>query len=159
MINKKWKFALSLMLSASVLLTACGGKDVQSGNNETSASVSSVETSVSSASEEKTESSENATSEASAEETKTETAAEDLILKDCVEKNLGCFVGCAATENELADPKVWDIITKHFNAVTFGNELKPDALFNYSLSKPSGTETVSFNGEDPTNKHTSRSIG
>ncbi|MBO4824642.1 MAG: endo-1,4-beta-xylanase [Lachnospiraceae bacterium] len=148
MINKKMNFAISLMLSASVLLTACSGKDVQSSNNETSASVSSVETSVSSVSEENTESAETSTSEASVEEAKTETAAEDLILKDCVEKNLGCFVGCAATENELADPKVWDIITKHFNAITFGNELKPDALFNYSLSKPAGTQTVSFNGED-----------
>ena len=26
-----------------------------------------------------------------------------------------------------------DLVEKHFNAVTFGNELKPDALFNYQL--------------------------
>lgn len=70
------------------------------------------------------------------------------ILKDCVSKNLNCFVGCAATESELNDPKVWDIVTTHFNRITFGNELKPDALFNYSCTTVPGTETVNFNGED-----------
>ena len=26
-----------------------------------------------------------------------------------------------------------ELVEKHFNAVTFGNELKPDALFNYQI--------------------------
>ena len=37
---------------------------------------------------------------------------------------------------------------KHFNAVTFGNELKPDALFNYQLEKSVKTKTVQFDGQD-----------
>ena len=143
MINKKFTEIVSIVLASSLLFTACTGNTLQSvssASTEASVSVSQEgEASVSEASVSETSTS------ASAQE---EVNAEDLILKECVERNMGCFVGCAATENELADPKVWAIITKHFNRITFGNELKPDALFGYSLSKPSGTKTVSFNGED-----------
>ena len=69
-------------------------------------------------------------------ETKSEVTATDEevpILRDAVRENLGGFVGCAVTGSEIDDPKVWDIITTHFEAVTLGNELKPDALFGYSL--------------------------
>ncbi|MBO4680033.1 MAG: endo-1,4-beta-xylanase [Lachnospiraceae bacterium] len=146
MMNRKFKGIIALVLSCSLLFTACGSQTSQSSvsaSGGTSVSVSeesSTETSIS----------ETLVSETSvSEETQAEeTAQEALILKECVEKNMGCFVGCAATENELADPKVWNIITTHFNRITFGNELKPDALFGYSLSKPSSTTTVSFNGED-----------
>ena len=140
MINKKITGIMTLVLSCSLLFSACGDKTAQSAGT----SVSSVETSTSEEVKEETSVSETSVSETVAEDEK----PADLILKDCVQKNMGCFVGCAATENELADPKVWEIITTHFNAVTFGNELKPDALFNYSLSKPASTTTVSFNGED-----------
>ena len=145
MINRKFKGICALVLAGSLLFTACDSQTTQSVSSASSESA--VETSA----EEKTETSVSETSESEASTSATETeqpAAENLILKDCVAKNMGCFVGCAATENELADKKVWDIITTHFNRITFGNELKPDALFGYSLSKPSSTTTVNFNGED-----------
>lgn len=72
------------------------------------------------------------------------------ILYKSVENETGAFLGCAATGMELDDEKVWEIVTTHFNAITFGNELKPDALFNYSNGKCPGTSTVVFNGEEMT---------
>ena len=72
------------------------------------------------------------------------------ILRECVRQKLGGFVGCAVTGSEIDDPKVWEIITTHFEAVTLGNELKPDALFNYSVTNCPGTETAILNGEDIT---------
>lgn len=32
--------------------------------------------------------------------------------------------------------------------VTFGNELKPDALFNYQLEDKVNTKTIQFKGQD-----------
>ena len=68
-------------------------------------------------------------------------------LRDCVNEKMGCRVGCAVTQSELSDPKVFDILTTHFDAVTFGNELKPDALFDYSCSICPGTYEDELNGE------------
>ncbi len=58
------------------------------------------------------------------------------------------IVGCATTLNEIADEGVAEIIKKHYNALTLGNELKPDALFGYSNSKCPGTTTDILNGEE-----------
>jgi len=77
----------------------------------------------------------------------TEEARGEPILRDAVGEKLGGFIGCAVTGSEIDDPLVWEIITTQFNAVTLGNELKPDALFNYSTTYCPGTETVEFNGE------------
>ena len=41
-----------------------------------------------------------------------------------------------------------ELVEKHFNAVTFGNELKPDALFNYQLDSSIKTEKINFNGSE-----------
>ena len=137
---KKLKKVLAFCLAFSTVLAFCGcGKagteTVSSAGNPASEQVSSTETV-----------SDNLTVE------NTEPAKEEVenvpILYECVENNLNCFTGCATTESELNDPKVWDIITKHFNRITFGNELKPDALFNYSCTYVPGTETVDFNGEE-----------
>ncbi|MCR4902312.1 MAG: endo-1,4-beta-xylanase [Butyrivibrio sp.] len=68
-------------------------------------------------------------------------------LRDTVEKKMGCRIGCAITGKEPWDPKIWDIVTTHFNAVTLGNELKPDSLFGYSVSKCPGTKEDELNGE------------
>ncbi len=68
-------------------------------------------------------------------------------LRDSVEKKMGCRVGCAITGREPWDAKLWDIVTTHFNAVTLGNELKPDSLFGYSVSECPGTEEAELNGE------------
>ncbi len=35
-----------------------------------------------------------------------------------------------------------DIVEKHFNAVTFGNEFKPDSLMNYNNSKPADGQII-----------------
>lgn len=69
------------------------------------------------------------------------------VLKNAVLETMGCRIGAAATESELKDDKVWEIITTHFNALTFGNELKPDALFGYSNGTCPGTEEAELNGE------------
>lgn len=72
-------------------------------------------------------------------------------MKDSVasEEGLGtdAIMGCGVTYNELTDKYLQQLVTKHFNAVTFGNELKPDCLFGYSNSRCPGTEEVEFNGQ------------
>ena len=70
------------------------------------------------------------------------------ILRDSMREDLGAFAGCAVTGFEVDDPKVWDIVTTHFEAVTLGNELKPDALFGYSNSRCPGTYTDELDGEE-----------
>lgn len=72
----------------------------------------------------------------------------DIILYKCVEEKLGAFFGCEVTGFEADDKRVMDIATTHFNAITLGNELKPDSLFNYSNNKVPGVETVELNGEE-----------
>ena len=88
---------------------------------------------------------------ATAEETvfeKIDTSAKPL--KDAVCEVMGenFIVGCAVTGGEIADKGVKEIIEHHFNAVTLGNELKPDCLFAYSNGKCPGTEVAELNGEE-----------
>ena len=69
-------------------------------------------------------------------------------LRDCVPKEMnGTFIGCSVTYSEIQDPKVFEILTTHFNAVTFGNELKPDCLFGYHNSACPGTVEDELNGQ------------
>ncbi len=70
-------------------------------------------------------------------------------LKDAVTEDLGedAIVGVAVTEGEIRDKGVKALIEKHFNAVTLGNELKPDALFGYSNGRCPGTEEAELNGK------------
>lgn len=58
------------------------------------------------------------------------------------------IVGGAVTLGELNDEGVVALVRKHFNALTIGNELKPDAIFNYSNQKCPGTTTAVLNGEE-----------
>ena len=69
-------------------------------------------------------------------------------LKDAMTEVFGedFIVGTAATIDELDDIGVEMLINKHFNAVTLGNELKPDALFNYSNGQHTALKTITFNG-------------
>lgn len=69
----------------------------------------------------------------------------DAVTADTQEDFL---VGCATTVNEISDEGVAEIIKKHFNALTIGNELKPDAMFGYSNNKCPGTTTDILNGEE-----------
>ena len=75
-----------------------------------------------------------------------ETAAP--ILKNAVMNVMGCRIGCAMAGLEIDDPGVWEIVTTHFNAVTLGNELKPDAMFGYSNGRVPGTTVDELNGEE-----------
>lgn len=143
--KKRFLMALLALSMASASLAGCG-----SGNPEESSVVSEQS---SESVQEFSEGSETKESEASvdseAEETSgaSEVQEETPILKEAVLKNFGCRVGCAATEGEMNDPKVWEIITTHFNAITFGNELKPDAMVGYSVGRCPGTEEAELNGE------------
>ncbi len=59
----------------------------------------------------------------------------------------GFIVGTAISESELTEEGVVLLVNKHFNAITPGNALKPDAIFNYSNYYCPGTKTITFNGE------------
>lgn len=63
-------------------------------------------------------------------------------LKKAVGQKMGedFLVGTSIVNVELADAELMGLVTKHFNTVTLGNELKPDAMFGYT-SFPK-TETV-----------------
>lgn len=68
--------------------------------------------------------------------------------KDSITGALGenTIAGLAVTAGDLSDKAVFQLLTKHANAFTFGNELKPDYLFNYSNGSCPGKETITFNG-------------
>ena len=72
-------------------------------------------------------------------------------FKDSITSDLGVgtLAGTAVTASEMKDETLMELVTKHFNAVTLGNELKLDAMLNYQNSKcpEDGTETVTFNGQ------------
>lgn len=76
-----------------------------------------------------------------------ESGQEMPVLRDAVMENLGCRVGAAVTLSDIQDEKSWGIVTTYFNAITIGNELKPDAMFGYSLERCPGTEEAELNGE------------
>ncbi len=61
-------------------------------------------------------------------------------LRDYIssEKGIGknSYTGTAIMVSEITDEALMDLVEKHFNAVTFGNEFKPDSLFNYNNDKP-----------------------
>lgn len=85
---------------------------------------------------------------ASAQELKIE---EDITsLRDSFSEKLGekTYAGVSLTGDELSDENLMALVTKHFNAVTLGNELKPDAMFGYSNSKCPELITYDFNGEE-----------
>ena len=71
--------------------------------------------------------------------------------KTSVTESLGndSIAGTAIMSNEISDDTLMELVEKHFNAVTFGNELKPDALFNYQIDGNSvPTKTITFEGEE-----------
>ena len=58
------------------------------------------------------------------------------------------IVGSAFASGTLDDIGTEMILKKHFNAVTIGNELKPDALFGYSNAQHTKLQTITFNGQE-----------
>lgn len=73
-------------------------------------------------------------------------------LKDAVTEAMGdenFIVGTAICLSDLKDEKEMALVKKHFNAITFGNELKPDAAFGYASKCPE-TEKATINGVEIT---------
>ena len=66
-------------------------------------------------------------------------------LRDPVEALMGedFIIGTAVSYDEFADPNDLALTTKHFNGVTLGNELKPDAM----LKKSAEITQLELNGE------------
>ena len=48
-------------------------------------------------------------------------------------------LGCAATPSELSSPISQDIVKRHFNSLTIGNELKPDYVMDQTQTLASGS--------------------
>ncbi|SFC40933.1 endo-1,4-beta-xylanase [Butyrivibrio sp. YAB3001] len=67
-------------------------------------------------------------------------------LRDPMTEILGddFIVGTAISYQEFADSAEMELVTKHFNGVTLGNELKPDSM----LKKDAEIKTVELNGEE-----------
>lgn len=66
--------------------------------------------------------------------------------KTSVTESLGpdLIAGTAIMSSEISDDTLMALVEKHFNAVTFGNELKPDALFNYQIGQSVDYTTITF---------------
>ena len=46
------------------------------------------------------------------------------------------IMGTCYSNDETSDAKLMQLVTKHFNAVTLENELKPDCMFGYNNAAP-----------------------
>lgn len=70
-------------------------------------------------------------------------------LRDVAEADFGSdfVMGTSITGSEINDQVLLDLVKKHFNAITLGNELKPDAMFGYSNNSCPGTVEAQLNGE------------
>lgn len=68
-------------------------------------------------------------------------------LRDAITEALGEDTIVGMVTHPINNKKEWAVLTTHANAVTAGNELKPDAHFGYSNAKVPGTETITFNGK------------
>jgi endo-1,4-beta-xylanase len=146
-----YKKFIALGLMTAMCMTGCstGGRNSgetppQPVQNETKTEENANQTSTGNNTENGTATNDNSAGSVSDE---SESKNENAILRDAVRERLGGFVGCAVTGSEIDDPKVWDIITTHFESVTLGNELKPDALVGYSVGTCPGTEMAELNGE------------
>ena len=60
----------------------------------------------------------------------------------------GSIAGTAIMSSEISDDTLMALVKKLFNAVTFGNELKPDALFNYQIGQSVDSTTITFQGKE-----------
>ena len=64
--------------------------------------------------------------------------------KDAITRDLGAdaIAGACVAYHGLSDALLMELTTKHFNAISFENEMKPDAFLGSGT-----TQTVTFNGE------------
>ena len=68
-------------------------------------------------------------------------------LRDAITAALGEDAIVGMVTHPVDNKKEWEILTTHANAVTAGNELKPDSHFGYSNATCPGKETVTLNGK------------
>ncbi len=69
------------------------------------------------------------------------------ILRDAITAQLGKDTIVGMVTHPVNNEEEWAILTTHANAMTAGNEFKPDAHFGYSVDYVPGTETVTLNGK------------
>lgn len=69
------------------------------------------------------------------------------ILKEAITAALGEDTIVGMVTHPANNKKEWALLTQHANAVTTGNELKPDCHFGYSNGRCPGTETITFQGK------------
>ena len=152
MLYKSGKSLVALLAATTMLsLTACGSTNAGNAQEAVQDASSEQESSSEVVNEEATSDTTSQTSESDeqSQQDNADTAEEEEIpaLRDCVEQKMGCRIGCAITGQEPWDIPLWNLVTTHFNAVTLGNELKPDSLFGYSNGKCPGTQEAELNGE------------
>ncbi len=151
MLYKSGKSLVALLAATTMLsLTACGSTNAGNAQEAVQDASSEQESSSEVVNEEATSDTTSQTSESDEQlqQDNTDTAEEEIpALRDCVEQKMGCRIGCAITGREPWDIPLWNLVTTHFNAVTLGNELKPDSLFGYSNGKCPGTQEAELNGE------------
>ena len=151
MLYKSGKSLVALLAATTMLsLTACGSTNAGNAQEAVQDASSEQESSGEVVNEEATSDTTSQTSESDEQlqQDNTDTAEEEIpALRDCVEQKMGCRIGCAITGREPWDIPLWNLVTTHFNAVTLGNELKPDSLFGYSNGKCPGTQEAELNGE------------
>lgn len=149
--KKKIAVCMAGILAVSVLMSCgsqVGERGTESITNVTNENADAPDQADAGAETEAEDSDDAEASEGDVQDAEAENDEEEVvILKDGVEKQLGCFVGTAITSQELGDTKIWALITTHFNAITLGNELKPDCMFGYSNGRCKGTEEADLNGE------------
>lgn len=131
--NRLWKikFAALCMVWGMMTLAGCNGEEREEVDLMS----------------EMTETSEIAEADAGADTEGTERM--EVPLKDAIGAVMGedFITGTSITGFDIKDEREMELVTRHFNAVTLGNELKPDAIFGYSRVCP-GQETVTLNGEE-----------
>ena len=71
-----------------------------------------------------------------------EAALSDTALKDVYANYFK--LGCAATPAELSTPISQELVKKHFNSLTIGNELKPDYVLDKTATQAAGEIRVSL---------------
>lgn len=69
------------------------------------------------------------------------------ILRDAITAELGEGTIVGMVTHPVNNKKEWEILTTHANAITAGNEFKPDAHFGYSNGRCPGTEMTTLNGK------------
>lgn len=139
---KKQIIYFSICGLAVSLLGACGVKEESQPAHEVVAETTVAEEKKETETTEMVEETENAEGVAA-----DESSAENIpILRDGYEQEMGGYIGCAVSGTGIEDPKVFEIMTTHFNAVTLENELKPDAIFGYSNAKCPALEETELNG-------------